>query len=82
MRSAQRRVSLLAVAGLVLAFLFAPAGLIVSVVALARLRPTGGLAFVLVFVGLVVGAVGSMLLLWWWATQGQFLVSPPRYANY
>ena len=82
MRSAQRRVSLLAVAGLVLAFLFAPAGLIVSVVALARLRPTGGLAFVLVLVGLVVGAVGSMLLLWWWATQGQFLVSPPRYANY
>jgi len=82
MRSAQRRVPLLAVAGLVLAFLFAPAGLIVSVVALARLRPTGGLAFVVVFVGLVVGAVGSMLLLWWWATQGQFLVAPPRYANY
>jgi hypothetical protein len=81
-RNQQRQESALALTAAVLAVLCAPLGFLFSVVTLARLRPTEGPTFFLVLVGLVVGAVGTLVMLWWWLTQGQLVIAPPRYAHY
>jgi len=72
----------LAVTGFVLAFVFAPAGIALSWIALVQLGHRPGRGKSLAIAGLVVGLLALAIFAAWWFTSGQYFYFPPRYAHY